>query len=124
MTTTITVKANHGWPVKVSATNPKTAEPIASYGAHVPAGETRDFICHSDMDLHIHEIQPGETSVQEEPAIALGDTINFSVANRGGQVVGKAVYLDENPSYYVRYVNADGDQRKEWFSRSDIKPVV
>ncbi|NTG48983.1 hypothetical protein G6M04_16525 [Agrobacterium rhizogenes] len=60
MTTTIIVKANHGWPVDVQASNPKTGEKIETYGGRVPAGETRDFICHSDMDLHIHEVQPNE----------------------------------------------------------------
>ncbi len=59
MTTTITVKANHGWPVDVKAFTP-TGEPITAYGGRVPAGETRDFICHSSMDLRIHEVQSAE----------------------------------------------------------------
>lgn len=60
MTTTITVKANHGWPVNVKGINPKTGEETAEYGWNVPAGETRDFHCHSGMDLLIHEVQPEE----------------------------------------------------------------
>ncbi len=61
MTTTVVVKANHGWPVKVSGVDPVTKEPtMGGYGGIVPAGETRDFICHSSMDLHIHEVQPSE----------------------------------------------------------------
>ncbi|NTF80834.1 hypothetical protein G6K88_07655 [Agrobacterium rhizogenes] len=66
MTTTVVVKANHGWPVDVSASNPKNGEKIETYGGRVPAGETRDFICHSGMDLHIHEVQPSEISGTSE----------------------------------------------------------
>jgi hypothetical protein len=39
MTTQIDVKANHGWPVKVTGVNPQTGEEI-SCGGTVPAGET------------------------------------------------------------------------------------
>ncbi|NTG20018.1 hypothetical protein G6K93_05815 [Agrobacterium rhizogenes] len=61
MTTTVVVRANHGWPVKVTGVDPVTKEPtMGNYGGIVPAGEARDFICHSDMDLHIHEIQAAE----------------------------------------------------------------
>ncbi|UFW79990.1 hypothetical protein [Rhizobium sp. SU303] len=68
MTTTIIVKANHGWPVDVSAFHPKTGEKIEHYGGRVPAGENRDFICHSDMDLKIHEVQPAEIEDEREAA--------------------------------------------------------
>lgn len=60
MTTTITVKANHGWPVDVTAHNPETGDKIDNYGGRVPAGETRDFIVTSSQDLSIHEVQPHE----------------------------------------------------------------
>lgn len=68
MTTTITVKANHGWPVKVKGTDPKTGAEIPNYGGVVEAGETRDFICHSSMDLHVHEVQPDETVAEQSDA--------------------------------------------------------
>lgn len=59
MTTTITVKASHGWPVRVSFVNPADDRhdlpPVI-----VSAGKHQDFVCHSVQDLHIHEIQPGE----------------------------------------------------------------
>jgi hypothetical protein len=65
MTTTITVKANHGWPVRVTAIDPKTkAETPAPT---VAAGEHRDFSVHSGSDLLIHEIQPGEAESQPQP---------------------------------------------------------
>ena len=62
MTTTIVVKANHGWPVDVKGISPKTGDDIETYSHRVNAGETREFICHSSMDLRIHEIQPDEIS--------------------------------------------------------------
>lgn len=69
MTTTVTVKANHGWPVKVTGVDPKTREPtMGNYGGTVPAGETQDFICHSHMDLIIHEIQPDELTANADGA--------------------------------------------------------
>lgn len=64
MTTQIDVKANHGWPVKVTGVNPQTGEEI-SYGGTVPAGETRTFHCHSSMDLRVHEVQPDEIEKPE-----------------------------------------------------------
>lgn len=74
MTTTVTVKANHGWPVKATGVKVGTLEPtMGNYGGVVPAGETRNFICHSDMDLLVHEIQPSEIVVEvaeeDEPEI-------------------------------------------------------
>lgn len=65
MTTTITVKANHGWPVKVSGHDPKT---LASTGYEhtVPAGEEMDFVVHSGQDLFVHEIQPDEAIIDSE----------------------------------------------------------
>lgn len=61
MTTTVKVSANHGWPVKVTGHNPKTGEELTNWPAHrVPAGEEQTFAVHSDMDIRVHEIQPGE----------------------------------------------------------------
>ena len=58
MTTTITVKALHGWPVRVEKTDPVTGR---TWPAEVvPAGVEKDFYIHSNMDLRIHEIQPEE----------------------------------------------------------------
>ena len=66
MTTTVTVKANHGWPVDVQGVDAKTGEKIETYVGRVPAGETRDFHCHSTMDLRIHEVQPEELTSEAE----------------------------------------------------------
>lgn len=62
MTTTVTVKANHGWPVDVAAisTGPYPVAPKA----RVPAGATLDFYVHSGQDLLVHEVQPSELAAE------------------------------------------------------------
>lgn len=61
MTTNIVVKANHGWPVKVTKLDPKTGAELEHSPAEVVAANTeRTVYCHSGMDLLIHEIQPDE----------------------------------------------------------------
>lgn len=57
MTTKVTVSANHGWPVRVTKV---TTNAPSSSDVVVKAGESQDFFVHSSLDLHIHEIQPGE----------------------------------------------------------------
>ena len=59
MTTTVIVKANHGWPVSVMQVDPKTSETIG-LPVTVEAGKTQEFVVHSSADLHVHEIQPEE----------------------------------------------------------------
>lgn len=38
-----------------------------------------------------------------------------------GTVIGRAHYLDSNPSYYVRYVTARGEFAKGWFDEVDLE---
>lgn len=59
MTTTVTVKANHGWAVAVMQVDPKTAEAIG-LPQTVEPGTERTFCVHSGADLHVHEVQPDE----------------------------------------------------------------
>lgn len=56
MTTTVIVKANHGWPVDVSAKHPKTGE--IAWTQRVEPNTERSFAAHSSADLIIHEVQP------------------------------------------------------------------
>lgn len=58
MTTTVTVKALHGWPVKVTSVDSVTG--VRQSAPTVAAGQERDFYVHSNADLIIHEIQPDE----------------------------------------------------------------
>ena len=62
MTTTVTVKANHGWPVDV--TRLAIGAAYVAPKTRVAAGETRDFIVHSGHDLLIHEVQPSELAAE------------------------------------------------------------
>lgn len=62
MTTTVIVKANHGWPVRVTPVDPNTTMELPTQEVIVPRNEERTFHVHSGQDLHIHEIQPEEQS--------------------------------------------------------------
>lgn len=59
MTTSVIIQANHGWPVRVRNLHPITRQ-SAYPDTIVPAGEERTVYIHSDLDIEIHEIQPGE----------------------------------------------------------------
>lgn len=58
MTTTVIVKANHGWPVDVTAKDPKTGE--AAWTQRVAPNSEQSFSVHSSADLHVHEVQSDE----------------------------------------------------------------
>jgi len=61
MTTNIVVKANHGWPVKVTRLDPKTGKVLEVYPPEVVEANTeRTICCHSGADLLVHEVQPDE----------------------------------------------------------------
>lgn len=63
MTTIVTVKANHGWPVRVIS---KDKQIDGSFVDRAPiivqAGKEQDFYVHSTMDLLIHEVLPDEVA--------------------------------------------------------------
>lgn len=58
MTTSVTVRANHGWPVDVTHVALPSREVLRV--ERVAATETREFHVHSGIDLLIHEVQPSE----------------------------------------------------------------
>jgi hypothetical protein len=69
MTTKVTVEANHGWPVKVTAINPETGNPVSEHaGTVVPANGALTFYVHRGQDLLVHEIQPNETKTIADEA--------------------------------------------------------
>ncbi|MCL8385557.1 hypothetical protein [Xanthobacter aminoxidans] len=56
MTTSIVVKANHGWPVKVTKLDPKTGAPLEFLTEMVEPNTERTVYCHNSQDLLIHEV--------------------------------------------------------------------
>lgn len=68
MTTTVVVKANHGWPVRVTKLNPKTGEEWPGQSVTVEKDTEQSISVHSSCDLLIHEIQPDE--IEQPPAAA------------------------------------------------------
>lgn len=69
MTTEIIVKANHGWPVKVTPLS-ANGEFVAPSTTVLPGEEGR-FCVHSGKDLHIHEVPPGEAEPPEDYFVRL-----------------------------------------------------
>ncbi|SFD76387.1 hypothetical protein SAMN05428997_15311 [Bosea sp. CRIB-10] len=65
MTTTVIVKANHGWPVTVMQVDPASCRTIGEPVTVEPSTE-RTFYVHSGADLHVHEVQPA-TEVAADP---------------------------------------------------------
>lgn len=63
MTTTVIVKANHGWPVDVTP-QPIGGNPQAPT-ERVAAGTERTFYVHGGQDLLIHEVQPSEIEAED-----------------------------------------------------------
>lgn len=64
MTTEVIVKANHGWPVKVTPLSMDGG--FVAPASVVEAGAERTFFVHSTQDLHVHEVQPGEAEPPED----------------------------------------------------------
>ena len=117
MTTTITVKAGHGWPVDVAGIAPETGNRIETYGGRVEAGVTQEFICHSGMDLHIHEVQPDESDKAPNARFpfALKQIVKLSESDEQGTIIGRADYSFMPPQYLVRYRAGDGRQVENWW---------
>ena len=63
MTSTVVVKVNHGRPVDVTPTVPKTGIPLTAYAFHLAAGDEVSLVVHSGQDLLVHEVQPDEQDV-------------------------------------------------------------
>jgi hypothetical protein len=66
MTTTVIVKANHGWPVDVTHVTPKLGD--QGHTVRVEPNTEQTFHVHMGADLLIHEVQPSE--IAEPPAEA------------------------------------------------------
>lgn len=62
MTTTVIVKANHGWPVDVT---PITASGENGPKSRVSAGAEATFYVYDGQDLRIHEVQPREIEAEK-----------------------------------------------------------
>lgn len=69
MTTAVEIRANHGWPVRVTLLQkPMVGQAdIPPQYVVISAGEKRTMYIHSHLDLIIHEIQPEELGGTVKP---------------------------------------------------------
>jgi hypothetical protein len=52
---------------------------------------------------------------------ALGAQVTIKVSGESGQVIGRAEYLDGENSYFVRYKDALGTAREEWWREGALQ---
>lgn len=50
----------------------------------------------------------------------LGQTVKL-ISNEKGRVVGRAHYLDSQPTYLIRYVAATGEATEAWWNESALQ---
>lgn len=69
-------------------------------------------------------LRPGRPRTLEtnmnELKFALEDKVRPEGATFTGKVVARAEYAYAEPSYLVRYINRDGDQKDAWFTESAL----
>lgn len=53
----------------------------------------------------------------------LGADVSLILSTERGQIIGRAEYTDQVPSYLVRYVNAQGVQTEAWLRADDFISV-
>lgn len=51
----------------------------------------------------------------------LGASVFLEMSQEQGKVIGRAEYADHPPSYFVRYVAADGRQCEAWFDGTALE---
>ena len=124
MTTKIIVEANQGWPVSVEGHNPKTGEAIIGSAQRVEPGQTREFYCHFGVDVHVHEIQPGEAERISAPkpiyAFDMRQRVKLSESKEEGVIIGRGEYTFMPPQYLVRYRAGDGCQHECWWTEEAL----
>lgn len=47
----------------------------------------------------------------------------LALSHEEGEIIGRAEYSTSEPSYLVRYVSADGQQRESWFAESALRKL-
>lgn len=54
---------------------------------------------------------------------ALGEAVALTISDESGHVIGRAEYLNSDPSYLVRYKAADGWAVESWWSEDALRPI-
>jgi hypothetical protein len=58
-----------------------------------------------------------------KPKYGCATVVRLVLSNEAGVIIGRAEYLESEPSYYVRYKAADGRQVEAWWGESAIVPA-
>ncbi|WP_374245265.1 hypothetical protein [Zoogloea sp.] len=55
--------------------------------------------------------------------LALGSRVSLEGSNEVGTIIGHATYLNDAPSWRVRYINAHGCLTTDWWPTEALKPI-
>lgn len=56
----------------------------------------------------------------DEFKFGLGDTLRINVSGENGEVIGRAQYVNSDPSYLIRYKTGDGVAVENWWSEGAL----
>lgn len=54
----------------------------------------------------------------------LGEPVRIFKGQEQGEVIARAEYATAEPSYYIRYIAADGRATEAWWAESALQPVA
>ena len=60
-------------------------------------------------------------ALSTRPRFKLGANVHFPLSGERGTVIGISTYVDEVPSYLVRFVTSQGSIDSRWFNGSVIE---
>jgi hypothetical protein len=63
-------------------------------------------------------------AVKKTFAFKLEDMVKLDQSNEVGVIVGRAHYVDSNPTYYIRYKAADGRLIESWWNESALSAHI
>ena len=96
MTTEVEIRANHGWPVKVTLQHKPVSEKHPEPETLIiPTGERRTLFVHSHLDLIIHEIQSHEPEFEKGVTPGIKQAVGHAVGV-GGLAAAKIIKAQED----------------------------
>lgn len=116
MTTEVEIRANHGWPVRVTLVTKSVSgtEDPKPQSMIIPAGERRSLYVHSHLDLIVHEIQPDEEGFSNSPfaSAKVTDKCEATVVQAVGSAEGVAItgepeVVQRTVTGYIEPITAD-----------------
>jgi hypothetical protein len=71
---------------------------------------------------HLLQLQQGLP--MEKFAHDLGAAVTITASGESGTVIARAEYIEDSPSYLIRYKAADGRAVQNWWSGNALQPTA